>query len=393
MPASETKIVHHHIYKCAGTTFSSILQGNFPSRVFHVEGEDADVRIEGRDIQPCINLKKWSAVSSHLLTLPAPGQALAPLHVVLLRDPLARFQSAFRYEKKISHIRADMSFTQWMAGLSEIIAENFQVRCCSQQKPEHFSRDGGWFADFDSIDLAREDVFYGSVEQFDQSMVLLELRAKRLGIDFNAAYARPMNQSSRKGGKAKDSEEFSDLKRKNQLDYALLDAVMEKIRVESAQEDPQGGLLQAYRERCAAMSTHRAPVSDAPLLSQWSWIRPRYRWDDKRPLKKGASALLDRHRSRIWVHDWGPKHARAGNGFHIQANGNSTFWATGRNLSAVARFYLGENILSSVLSRADGELLSVQVPADMIVAPGEYEFVAENKEGACYPLGCFRIVD
>jgi hypothetical protein len=392
MSASHLKIAHHHIYKCAGTTFATIIQKNFPGKVFHVEGENDDYRITGSDIKPCIALGDWHAVSSHLLTPPEPEDKLADLHVILLRDPVARLLSVFKYGKKIGQIPARVSLDEWVVDQSGIITDNFQARCCSVQSHADLSTRGGWSIDFESIDLTRKDLLIGSVELFDETMVVLEERARLLSIPFDASYPNPMNRTSAMTFSATEQRVIESLKARNGLDYALLERASTHILEELKQLDPSNDLVSDFKRRCASISEKHWRRFRMPPLCSWSWIKPESRHMDRKPPKPGAVALLKKNRDRPWARDWGPRQTHKGTGFNVQSNGNSALWIVGHNLDTVLQVYMGDMLLDRVSVRRDGEMLSVQVPGSLIATPGNYNVVAITGRDTCYPLGTFKVI-
>ena len=100
------KIVHHHIFKCAGSSFAWILQKNFPNQVLFIEGIRADYRIRCEDVVHFLadNEKAaFQAVSSHLLATPTPKNEIARLHVSFLRDPWKRIVSEYNFMVRNRH--------------------------------------------------------------------------------------------------------------------------------------------------------------------------------------------------------------------------------------------------------------------------------------------------
>ena len=95
-----TVVLHYHLFKNAGTSVDRILQDNFANtwvtEEFPASGGNNTDRVEAwiADTPDAV------AFSSHTMMgpLPAvPGVRVIP--VMLLRDPVARIRSAYRFER------------------------------------------------------------------------------------------------------------------------------------------------------------------------------------------------------------------------------------------------------------------------------------------------------
>lgn len=93
-----TIILHYHLFKNAGTSLDRILQRNFPERW---------VTREFRGINNTADVTRWIqdhpdavAFSSHTMMGPLPRiPDVQIFSVMLLRDPVARIRSAYRFER------------------------------------------------------------------------------------------------------------------------------------------------------------------------------------------------------------------------------------------------------------------------------------------------------
>lgn len=95
--AKRTIILHYHLFKNAGTSVDRILQGNFPDRwvtaEFRGQNNTAQVIDWIRDTPDAV------AFSSHTMMGPIPKLPNVDIiPVMLLRDPVARIRSAYRFE-------------------------------------------------------------------------------------------------------------------------------------------------------------------------------------------------------------------------------------------------------------------------------------------------------
>lgn len=94
-----TILLHYHLFKNAGTSLDHLLQANFAdqwvTREFPGQNNTAQVRQWIEDTPDAV------AFSSHTMMGPLPQvPGVRILSVMLLRDPIARIRSAYRFEHK-----------------------------------------------------------------------------------------------------------------------------------------------------------------------------------------------------------------------------------------------------------------------------------------------------
>ena len=70
---------------------------------------------------------------------------------------------------------------------------NYQTRLLSPQTWNLTGPRNGWELNPRAIDLNDENLFVGTVELFDQSMILLEQWLKNKGVEFDASYGKRIN--------------------------------------------------------------------------------------------------------------------------------------------------------------------------------------------------------
>lgn len=88
-------IVHHHIFKCAGTSLDTILEASFPGRLSAAEPrtrEDAQEWI--RQTPECV------AYTSHHAPLGLALDGVTILPALFLREPFTRIVSAYGFERR-----------------------------------------------------------------------------------------------------------------------------------------------------------------------------------------------------------------------------------------------------------------------------------------------------
>lgn len=306
-----TLIVHHHIFKNAGTTIDWILERNFPRRVLHIESVDPGGRLSSQKIRTATGRRSHRAISSHSFPLPSPKDAWAVIHLSVLRDPIERYASIYRFERSreadhsANHAARNLDvngFCTWWLEQESGIWINWQTRCCTPQfgldivgqfvsaasgvAPTIFraQRFGGrqtcgppgWDADLGlALRAALKTALVLTVDHFDQGLVVLERRLRAQGYVFDASYIR-QNVTREESEKGKHSDEVlsSELREQiiaaNYLDYALLRQVNDHLDSYYRALDPTGDHLADFRERCKRLSaTSSQPPVRIPEPSKW----------------------------------------------------------------------------------------------------------------------------
>lgn len=237
-------VVHHHGFKCAGSSVVHVLHRNWPERVLHVEHRQPDRRIGVAAVAPLLVRTELVAVTSHLLTMPAYADRLAPVHFALVRDPLQRLRSAWQFVGQQQRWR-DGGFDGFLAAL-EHQASNFHVRLLGV--PGDAAAD--WPCDPARVPLGEPHVLIGLVERFDESMFLLERRLSALGCAFDGSVARRHNVGA-PGSFELPPAMVDELRERNRADFALHERVGAAMDAELARVDPDGSGLADHRRRCA----------------------------------------------------------------------------------------------------------------------------------------------
>lgn len=204
-------LIHLHGFKCAGTTFAAILERNYPKQVLYVESLMPNQRLKFEQVLPLLAVKQYQAISSHLLAIPnqtdfdksnftnsnndnTEKDYTNNLVIVLLRDPKLRLISAYEFQKATNTLKpGDVNFRAFLNRLRNSAVANYQTRLLSNQSWSGAGQRKGWDLDPWSIDLASPNLFVGTVELFDQSMVLLENWLATKGIAFDASYRSVRN--------------------------------------------------------------------------------------------------------------------------------------------------------------------------------------------------------
>ena len=270
----QVELAHHHIFKCAGTTFAWILQRNYPGAVLHVEGDQPNRRIRCEDVAPLLTEGKYGAVSSHLLTLPEPGQELAALHFVVVRDPVKRLESAFRFKKRRGDFEEGTRFIDFVEKTRAWNAD-FQSRYVAAQTGMNADPKSGWRLPESETDIARPGVLFGTVEAFDQALVVLEGRLAERGIAFDAAYPASMNSTESAPAMDATREELDKVREYNRNDDLLVSRVNKQLSERYQEVDPTGEQMEDFTKRCRALAkSPERKGTNIPTADQWVRLNP-----------------------------------------------------------------------------------------------------------------------
>ena len=98
-------IVHHHIFKNAGTTFERVLDENYGDKHLSFDGPFTFSHISQDQLAAIIERHpSHVAFSSHQIHLPAPSSlSFRAIPVVFVRHPLLRIRSVFLFEERNAH--------------------------------------------------------------------------------------------------------------------------------------------------------------------------------------------------------------------------------------------------------------------------------------------------
>lgn len=198
-------LVHLHGFKCAGSTFTWILEKNFPNKVLYVESLINNSRLDFKKVTSLVEKGKFEAVSSHLISPPPLDSDLSPVVITFLRNPTERLISAYEFQKSTNSLKeGDVNFRAFLTRLRLSIVSNYQTRLLSPQAWDVDGARNGWDLNPRAIDLDDKNLFVGTVEMFDQSLVLLEEWLKERNLEFDGSYGLPTNTGSRTGLKKPD---------------------------------------------------------------------------------------------------------------------------------------------------------------------------------------------
>jgi Sulfotransferase family len=175
-------ILHHHLFKNAGTSVDALLRASFGDRWVTREFEArANPAPHRREVADWIRAHPQAvAFSSHTVELPPPEMGQVDiLPVIFIRHPIDRIASAYAFERKQEGggFGSVLARHTTLAGYIEVRLSMGRDRQC---RNFHLARFAPMFpasegTEFERASRAVETLpFVGVVEEFDRSMTLLQ---------------------------------------------------------------------------------------------------------------------------------------------------------------------------------------------------------------------------
>jgi|CXWL01.1.fsa_nt_gi hypothetical protein len=230
-------LIHHHIFKNAGSSFSSILDHNFGRNHVNIEASEPWGVLHQDEIMRLIqDNPQIKAVSSHTARLfPAKVGNIRFHPMLFLRHPIDRVGSVYSFERrqpnnsssigaKIARQSSIKEYVAWrLTKGNGAVIRNFQVVFISGRERDMRYAE----ATIDDLMLAKERIaqmkVFGLVEFFQESLVKLKKSHEEVMESFEIKYAH-QNQSA-------DREEHIDSRievLKQALGAALYEELIEK---------------------------------------------------------------------------------------------------------------------------------------------------------------------
>ena len=179
-----TIILHYHLFKNAGTSLDRILQKNFGDGWVTAEFEGKGGDNSGAVADWIASTPDAVAYSSHTMLGPVPqvdGVRVVP--IVLLRDPIERIKSAYRFERKqqADTWGAQLAKQHDLAGyVRGRLARPKDRQCRNFQTARLASMCPGDAPELDralqAVEILRETGVIGRVEAFDNALAQLSTR-------------------------------------------------------------------------------------------------------------------------------------------------------------------------------------------------------------------------
>ncbi len=239
--ARRSVLVHYHLFKNAGSSIDAMLRANFGERLAVLEGPQAWSRIHPPQLAEFIMAHpSLCAVTSHHACLPPPaipGVSVVP--ILLLRHPLERVGSVYRFERRqppvspgavfaAGHDFAD--YVRWRLDReAHGMIHNFHMQSLSRDAQGRARSPGP-----EAVDRAVEWLgrlpWFGIVEQYRRSVERLARRVRPRFPGFRPvivhANLSPQRQPTLEQRIAAIREAlgeplFEELRSRNKLDLAL----------------------------------------------------------------------------------------------------------------------------------------------------------------------------
>jgi hypothetical protein len=174
-------IVHYHLFKNGGSTFTAILRRNFGSDFAQIEAPPGQLSLSGSELMDTLRARQnLLAVSSHTLRRPLPLVKNICVHEIhLFRNPLDRLRSIhdfFRYKGDQSPLaesakRLDLpSFLRLLISDHAYLSENAQLRmllCEQNRRPTREDLQT-------SATILSRSACVGVIEDYDTAMAAME---------------------------------------------------------------------------------------------------------------------------------------------------------------------------------------------------------------------------
>lgn len=186
---TRTVILHYHLFKNAGTSLDQILRRNFGSRwvtrEFPVEGGDNSAQVA----EWIRTTPEAVAFSTHTAVGPLPEiDGVDVVSVILLRDPVARLRSVYRFERdqEAETLGANLAKTHAFEDYVHARLGIYGDRQCRNFHTDRLSR----MIPGDSPELDRARValqllsVVGLVERFDDTVAVLAHKIRPAYPDF-----------------------------------------------------------------------------------------------------------------------------------------------------------------------------------------------------------------
>ncbi|MGF1493843.1 MAG: hypothetical protein ACFBSC_15590 [Microcoleaceae cyanobacterium] len=184
-------LVHHHIFKNAGTSLQYALKQYFKDQYYECELPNSQMVTTADLEQFIVEHPEARVISGHHICWPTPqGEDYRTQSIVLLRDPLARGESVYKFERKQQAetegavMAKEMDFAEyvrWRLDRTPTMLCNYQTYYCSQQEKGDRNR----IPTEADLEVAMQNLqasaVVGTVERYEET---LESANRRLEADY-----------------------------------------------------------------------------------------------------------------------------------------------------------------------------------------------------------------
>lgn len=275
VPRDRFVLVHHHIFKNAGSTIDFALRRSFGEAFVTAHGLHDDARLFADDIVALAQAEPTvKAISSHHVRHPKPqARGIEFFDLCLVRHPLARARSLYSYGRQVGN-------DSWLGALALQHDERGFIAHLVEHAPHTFADaqtrllvQGGLFdrplgaRDLDKAQALIADMSVpGVVEHLDEALVTAEFYLRPCFPTLDFAHT-PQNVSA-PGGAPRTLDAIDDACRSawgddvyaamvalNAVDLQLHAFTLAEVRRRLATVPGATARLAAFRARCAALAT------------------------------------------------------------------------------------------------------------------------------------------
>jgi hypothetical protein len=177
-------LIHHHIFKNAGTSFNHALQQYFGKCFFEFDLPNHQVVTSEHIKQFIQSHSQAQAISIHHACLPVKNQENTQfLSSILLRKPLARIKSIYQFERQQPAqteevIKAKIlnfkDYVLWRLEATPTMFCNYQTYYCSRSRNHHRIPDQKALAI--AIQNVQNCLIVGTVERYEESLRVAQFK-------------------------------------------------------------------------------------------------------------------------------------------------------------------------------------------------------------------------
>lgn len=236
----KTILIHHHIFKNAGTSFNYALKQHFGTSFAEFDLPHSQI-VTAEDLDSFIQSHpQIGAISSHHACLPTPQSSnYQTISSVILRDPLARVRSVYQFEKQqnaqtLGAIKAKelnfKNYVLWRIQNTPIMFGNYQTHYCSRSQKNDLNKIPTETDLNTAINNLKQAAVVGIVERYQEFLNLSQTVLTQYYPKINLKYQR-LNTTSKVMPSATEIRAsliddlgqaiVSKLENMNQLDYLL----------------------------------------------------------------------------------------------------------------------------------------------------------------------------
>jgi hypothetical protein len=236
----KTVLIHHHIFKNAGTSFNHALKQYFQNNFFEYDLPNSHLVTNQHLADFIEDHPQALAISSHHACLDTPqGVNYQTISSILLRQPLARIESIYKFEHKqqadtIGAIKAKelgfKDYVLWRLAKTPNMFCNYQTHYCSRTKQADVNQRPTPESLKTAVRNLKNCAIVGTVERYEDFLEIANHQLRQFYPDITLNYsflnrtAPIVSQTAqiRENLVTKLGQDLVvELETKNQLDYKL----------------------------------------------------------------------------------------------------------------------------------------------------------------------------